>query len=111
MFAAVTLDNFLKHVTEGMFYEGMYFSLIGKELITWPYFVLLTLGIKVTELYFFGENRHENLGALIATGSPILWQCVVPSSFILLYIYLPSRVLEQRWRIAQNYFLSDSELT
>jgi hypothetical protein len=59
MFVAVTLGNFLKHVTEGMFYGGMYFSLIGKALITWPYFVLLTLGIIVTELFLFWRKSNR----------------------------------------------------
>ncbi len=53
MFAAVTVGNFIKHVNEKMYYDGLYFSNFGDELFTWPYFVLLTLGITVTELYLF----------------------------------------------------------
>ena len=53
-FAAVTVGNLVwGHVTEGMFYHGMYFHNFAEVLKTWPYFVLLTLGITVTELYLF----------------------------------------------------------
>jgi len=53
MFAAVTMGNFLKHLVEGMFFDGLIFSNFARELKTWPYFILLTLGITVTELFLF----------------------------------------------------------
>jgi hypothetical protein len=53
-FAAVTIGNLVwGHMTEGMFYHGMYYSNFAEVLKTWPYFILLTLGITVTELYLF----------------------------------------------------------
>jgi hypothetical protein len=53
MFAAVTVGNLIWHVTEGMYYGGMYFSVFEKILFSWPYFVLLAIGIAITELYLF----------------------------------------------------------
>jgi hypothetical protein len=53
-FAAVTIGNLVwGHVTEGMFYHGLYYYNFAEVLKTWPYFVLLTLGITVSELYLY----------------------------------------------------------
>jgi hypothetical protein len=56
-FAAVTIGNLVwGHITEGMFYHGVEYDNFAEVLKTWPYFILLTLGITVTELYLFWKR-------------------------------------------------------
>lgn len=59
-FAAVAMGNLVwGHVTEGMFYHGMFFENFWEVIKTWPYFVLLSLGITVTELYLFWRKPRR----------------------------------------------------
>ena len=64
-FAAVTVGNLVwGHMTEGMFYNGMYYRNFAGVLKTWPYFILLTLGITVTELYLFWRKPTRKVWTL-----------------------------------------------
>lgn len=85
-FAAVTVGNLVwGHMTEGMFYHGMYYSNFWEVLKTWPYFVLLTLGITVTELYLFWRKPKRKAWTLdrywftdfIAMYCTIQFYCIV----------------------------------
>ncbi len=47
------------HLTEGMFYDGMRFQNFGNVLETWPYFLFLTAGIALTELYLLQKKSRR----------------------------------------------------
>jgi hypothetical protein len=64
-FAAVTVGNLVwGHITEGMFYRGVEYDNFGEVLKTWPYFILLTLGITVTELYLLWRRPTRKVWTL-----------------------------------------------
>lgn len=56
MAAACFGNLFWGHLPEEMFYQGMRFENIWGVLQTWPYFVLLGLGISFTELYLLQKR-------------------------------------------------------
>lgn len=57
-FAAVTVGNLIwGHLAEGFFRHGLEFIHFGRVFDTWPYFVLLGLGIGATEIYLLKRKR------------------------------------------------------
>ena len=57
-FAAVGLGNLVwGHIVEQMYYSGMRFQTFSSALKIWPYFVLLSLGISITEIYLLRKKR------------------------------------------------------
>lgn len=56
--AAVTVGNLIwGHLAEVFFRHGLEFAGFGSVFVTWPYFVLLGLGIGVTEIYLLKRKR------------------------------------------------------
>ncbi len=48
------------HMVEGLYFEGLEFESITHVLRTWPYFVLLGLGISINVIYSVGrKNRRK----------------------------------------------------
>jgi hypothetical protein len=57
MAAACFGNLFWGHLPEEFFYKGLRFENLWGVLQTWPYFVLLGLGISLTELYLLGRKN------------------------------------------------------
>jgi hypothetical protein len=56
----VTAGNLLwGHVSERLFYRGLAWRNVVYVLQTWPYFVLLGIGISVTELYLLRKKARK----------------------------------------------------
>ncbi|MDX8409173.1 MAG: hypothetical protein R8J84_03890 [Mariprofundales bacterium] len=59
-FAAVCIGNMVwGHLTEQMYYQGARWQNFSPFLTSWPYFVLLSLGILVTEIYLLNKKRRR----------------------------------------------------
>ena len=61
--AAVTVRNLLwGHMVEAFFYDGANMPAAAWFFQTWPYFILLGVGITSTELYLLRKKTGANLG-------------------------------------------------
>jgi len=79
MAAACFGNLFWGHLPEEFFYKGLRFENLWGVLQTWPYFLLLGLGISFTELYLLSKKTSRK---------PWAWDKRLPLDFVSMYLTL-----------------------
>ncbi len=79
MAAACFGNLFWGHLPEEFFYKGLRFENVWGVLQTWPYFVLLGLGISFTELYLLRKKSIRK---------PWNWDAHIPLDVLAVYLTL-----------------------